>query len=165
MMNRPINAVVVNATLKSARLGERVYGDVTLRRRDGSEQRLGRVTVANRLGEVLVPGREGCFYFHDVMGAQGLHAYRALGGTEKIAFPMLIERVFGLLAILNLAMVSAWLAAEAGLQLVPLMLGVLATTAWAASRGCREAVLHDLKFESRVAAARNHRQAVLRSHA
>jgi hypothetical protein len=165
MMNRPINAVVVNATLTRVRLGERMYRNVTLRRRDGSEQRLGQVTVADRLGEVLVPGREGCFSFHDVMGAQGLHAYRPLGGAEKIAFPMLIERVFAALAILNLMLVSAWLAAEAGLQLVPLMLGVLATAAWATCRSCREAVLHDLKYESRVAAARNHRQAVLRSHA
>ena len=165
MMNRPIDAVVVSATLKSARLGERVYRDVALHRRDGSEQRLGQVTVADRLGEVLVPGREGRFSFHDMMGAQGLHAYRPLGGEEKVAFPMLIERVFGALAILNLVLVSAWLAAEAGLQLVPLMLGVLATTAWATCRGCREAVLHDLKYESRVAAARSHRQAVLRSHA
>ena len=165
MMNRPINAVVVSATLSRVRLGERVYRDVILRRRDGSEQRLGQVIVADRLGEVLVPGREGCFSFHDVMGAQGLHAYQPVGGTAKVAFPMLFERAFGALALLNLMLVSAWLAAEAGLQLVPLMLGVLATAAWATCRGCREAVLHDLKYESRVAAVRNHRQAVLRSHA
>jgi hypothetical protein len=165
MMNRPIEAVVVSATLKRAGFGERVYRDVVLRRRDGFEQPLGQVTVAERLGDVLTPGREGCFYFHDVMGAQGLHAYRPVGGTERIAFPMLVERIFALLALLNLTLVSAWLAAEAGLQLVPLMLGVLATTAWATCRGCREAVLHDLRYESRVAAARNHRQAVLRRHA
>jgi hypothetical protein len=164
MMNRPINAVVVTARLKRAALGERVYADVTLRRRDGSEQQLGRVTAPEALGDVLTPGREGCFYFHDMMGAQGLHAYRPVGGTERVAFPMLVERLFALLAMLNLALVSAFLAAEAGLPLVPLMLGVLATTAWATCRGCREAVLHDLKFESRVAASRNHRQAVMRSH-
>jgi hypothetical protein len=165
MMNRPIDAVVVSARLKRAALGERVYTDVTLRRRDGSEQQLGRVTAAEGLGDVLTPGREGCFYFHDMIGAQGLHAYRPAGGTERVAFPMLVERLFGLLAILNLALVSAFLAAEAGLPLVPLMLGVLATTAWATCRGCREAVLHDLRFESRVAASRNYRQAVMRSHA
>ena len=165
MMNRPINAVVVTARLKRAALGERVYSDVTLRRRDGSEQQLGRVTAPESLGDVLTPGREGCFYFHDMMGAQGLHGYRPVGGAERVAFPMLVERIFALLAILNLALVSAFLAAEAGLPLVPLMLGVLATTAWATCRGCREAVLHDLRFESRVAASRNHRQAVMRSHA
>ena len=165
MMNRPINAVVVSARLKRATYGERVYSDVTLRRRDGSEQKLGQVTAAGALGDVLTPGREGCFYFHDMMGAQGLHAYRPLGGAERVAFPMLVERVFALLAILNLAMVSAFLAAEAGLPLVPLMLGVLATTAWATCRGCREAVMHDFRFESRMAASRSHRQAVMRSHA
>ncbi len=161
MMNRPIDAVVVSATLKRAALGERVYRDVTLRRRDGSEQPLGQVTVAEKLGDVLTPGREGRFYFHDVMGAQGLHAYAPVGGSEQIAFPLLIERIFGGLALLNLLIVSGWLAAEAGLQLVPLMLGVLATTAWATTRGCREAVLHDLRYESRVAASRSHRRAVM----
>lgn len=161
MINRPINAVVVTARLKRAALGQRVYRDVTLRRRDGSEQQVGTVTVAETLGDVLTPGREGCFYFHDMMGAQGLHGYRPVGAAERVAFPMLVERIFGLLAILNLVLVSAFLAAEAGLPLVPLMLGVLATTAWATCRGCREAVLHDLRFERRVAAARSHRQAVL----
>jgi hypothetical protein len=165
MMNRPIDAVVVTARLKRAALGERVYTDVTLRRRDGVEQQLGRVTVPAALADVLTPGRQGCFYFHDLLGAQGLHAYRPVGGTERTAFPMLVERVFGLLAFLNLALVSAFLAAEAGLPLVPLMLGVLATTVWATCRGSREAVLHDLKFERRLAASRNHRQAVMRSHA
>lgn len=165
MMNRPIEAVIVAATLKRAALGERVYTAVTLRRRDGSEQDLGRVTVAERLGDVLIPGREGCFYFHDMMGTQGLHAFRPVGGTEQVAFPQLVERIFALLAFLNLALVSSWLAADAGLQLVPLMLGVIATTAWATCRSCREAVLHDLRFEGQVAAASNHRQAVLRSHA
>lgn len=164
MMNRPINAVVVTARLKRAGFGERVYREVTLRRRDGVEQRLGQVTAPEALGDVLTPGREGCFHFHDMMGAQGLHAYRPVGGCERIAFPMTVERIFGILAVLNLALVSAFLAAEAGLPLVPLMLGVLATTAWATCRGCREAVLHDLKFESRVAGSRNHRQAVMRSH-
>jgi hypothetical protein len=165
MMNRPIDAVVVSARLQRSALGERVYSEVTLRRRDGSEQRLGRVTAANRLGDVLVPGREGRFYFHDMMGSQGLHSYRPVGGSERVAFPMLVERVFGILALLNLAVVSAWLAAEAGLQLVPLMLGVLATMAWATCRGCREAVVHDLRYESRIARARSHRHAVMHSQA
>ena len=165
MMNRPIDAVVVTARLKRSALGERVYTDVTLRRRDGSEQQLGRVTAPASLSDVLTPGREGCFYFHHMLGAQGLHAYRPAGGAEQTAFPMLVERVFGLLALLNLAVVSAFLSVEAGLPLVPLMLGMLATTAWATCRGSREAVLHDLRYESRLAAARNHRQAVMRSHA
>jgi len=164
MMNRPIEGVVVSATLKRAALGERVYRDVTLRGRDGSELQLGLVSVAEPLGEVLVPGREGRFSFHDMIGAQGLHGYRPTGGAERIAFPMLLERVFALLAAINLMLVSAWLAAEAGLQLVPLIVGVLATMAWASCRGIREAVLHDCKHESRVASARSHRQAVLHSH-
>lgn len=165
MMNRPVDAVIVSATLKRVALGERVYNDVVLRRRDGCEQRLGQVTAADRLGDVLVAGREGCFHFHDLLEAQGLHAYRPLGGDEQVAFPMLVERVFGLLALLNLSLVAGWLAAEAGLQLMPLMVGVLATMAWATCRGIREAVLHDLRFERRVAAARSHREAVFRSHA
>ncbi len=164
MMNRPIDAVVVSANLKRSALGERVYSEVVLRRRDGSELRLGQVTVSNDLGDVLVPGREGCFSFHDMLGSTGLHAYRPVGGAERVAFPMLVERLFGALAIVNLMLVSAWLASQAGLQVVPLMVGVLATMAWATTRALREAVLHDFKYESQVA-ARSHRQAVLRGHA
>lgn len=165
MMNRPIDGVVITANPKRAALGERVHGDVTVRRRDGSEQHLGKVAVAGRLGDVLSPGREGRFYFHDVMGAQGMHAFRPVGGSESVAFPMLVERMFALLALLNLGLVSGWLAGEWGLPLVPLMLGILATVAWATIRGCREAVLLDLRYESRIAASRSHRAAVMRSHA
>lgn len=171
MMNRPIDAVVVSAALKRAAFGERVYDGVILRRRDGSETHVGRVTVASRLGDTLIPGRDGRFHFHDVMGSQGLHAFTpsrapadrnaasASAGAE-IAFPMLIERAFALLAVINLAIVAAWLSTDALLPMVPLALGIAATTAWATWRGCREAVLHDFKYESRVA-ARSHRQAVL----
>jgi len=165
MMNRPIDAVVVSANLKRSGLGERVYCDVVLRRRDGSELRLCQVTVSNKLGDVLVPGREGCFSFHDMLGSTGLHAYRPVGGPERVAFPMLVERLFAALAVINLLMVSVWLASQAGLQVVPLMVGVLATMAWATARALREAVLHDFKYESRTAAVRSHRQAVLRGHA
>jgi hypothetical protein len=165
MMNRPIEGMVIAATLKGSAFGQSVYQDVTLRRRDGSEQPLGGVMVAARLADALRPGREGRFYFHDILGSQGLHAFQPLGGAATIAFPQLVERAFALLAVLNLALVGAWIAAEGGLQLVPLMLGVLGTTAWATCRGCREAVLHDLQYESRVAATRSHRQAVLRGHA
>lgn len=165
MMNRPIEAVVIRATLKRSALGERVYDDVVLRRRDGSELRLGRVTAARRLGDVLAPGREGRFDFHDVMGTQGLHAFAPIGGVTTIAFPLLVERIFALLAIVNIVIVSAWLADDGLLALVPLMLGIAATAAWATWRGCREAVLHDLKYESRVAAIRSHRQAVMQRSA
>lgn len=165
MMNRPIDALVVSAALKRSAFGERVYRDVVLRRRDGAEIRMGQVSVSNQLGEVLVPGREGCFSFHDLLGATGLHAYRPVGGQERVAFPMLIERLFAWLAIANLMLVTAWLASQAGFQLVPLTVGVLATMAWATCRALREAVMHDFKYESQAACTRSHRQAVLRSHA
>lgn len=165
MMNRPIEGVVISATLKGSAFGQRVYQNVTLRRRDGAEQAIGGVMVAARLSGALTPGQEGRFYFHDIMGSQGLHAYEPVGGKVVLAFPKLVERVFALLALLNLAMVGGWISADGGLPLVPLMLGVLATTAWATCRGCREAVLHDFKYESRVSASRNHRRAVLRGHA
>lgn len=164
MMNRPIDGVVIAATLKGRAFGQRAYHDVTLRRRDGQEQRIGGIMVAERLGDVLIPGREGRFFFHDVMGSQGLHAYQPIGGEVRLAFPMLVERAFALLALLNLALVAAYISMDGALQIVPLMVGVLGTTAWATCRGCREAVLHDLKYESRVAASRSYREAVLRGH-
>ncbi|HEY0115034.1 MAG TPA: hypothetical protein VGB54_04875 [Allosphingosinicella sp.] len=164
MMNRPIDGVVVSARLKASAFGQSVYADVTLRRRDGAEQSLGGVMVSDRLSEVLTSGTAGRFFFHDIMGSQGLHAFEPLGGAARIVFPMLVERVFGLLALANLAIVAAWLSANSELQFVPLMLGVLGTIAWATCRGAREAVLHDFKYESRIAASRSHRQAVLRGH-
>lgn len=165
MMNRPIEGMVIAATLKGSAFGQRIYHGVTLRRRDGVEQQLGGVMVAARLGDALTPGREGRFYFHDIMGSQGLHAYQPAGAAAAVAFPRLVERLFALLAVLNLGLVGGWIAAEGGLQLVPLTLGVLGTMAWATFRGCREAILHDFKHESRVAASRSHRHAVLRGHA
>lgn len=166
MMNRPIDGVVLTARLTRATFGENVYRDVVLRRRDGSEVEIGQVRVAGQLGQVLVPGREGRFHFQAWMGVQGLYAYAPAGRSAAVAFPMHAERGFALLALLNLAMVAAWLAAEAGLPLLPLTLGVLATSAWATCRASRETLTHALKYEHRAAAARrSHRAAVMRSHA
>ena len=164
MMNRPIEGIVKSARLKHAAFGEHVFTDVVIRLRDGSEREIGKVSAASDLADVLTPGREGCFYFHDVMGAQGLHAYRACGEAEHVAFPKRIERMFFIVALLNLGMVSVYLSGEWGLPLVPLTLGVMATCAWAFMRGSREAVLHDLRYESRMA-ARSHRRAVMNGYA
>lgn len=162
MMNRPIDGVVLTARLARAALGENVYRNVALRRRDGSEVKIGQVRVAQQLGQVLVPGREGRFHFQAWMGVQGLYAYAPVGRNASVAFPMHAERGFALLALLNLAMVAAWLPAESGLPLVPLTLGVLATSAWATCRACRETLTHALKYENRTAAARrSHRRAVM----
>jgi hypothetical protein len=164
MMNRPIEGVVIAGTRKGAAFGQSVFRDVVLRRRDGVEQKLGGVMVASSLDHALVPGAEGRFFLHEMMGSQGLHGFEPAGGTTQLAFPKLVERVFAVLAFINLALCGAWISATGDLQLVPLMVGVLATTGWATCRGCREAVLHDFRFEDRVAAARTHRQAVLRGH-
>ncbi len=164
MMNRPVEGTVLSARLKHAAFGEHVFGDVVIRLRDGSEREIGKVSAANDLADVLTPGREGCFYFHDVMGAQGLHAYRASGETEHVAFPKRVERMFFIIALLNLGLVSVFLSGEWGLPLVPLTLGVMATAAWAIMRGSREALLHDLRYESRMM-ARSHRRAVMNGYA
>lgn len=164
MMNRPIEGVVQSARLKHAAFGEHVFTDVVIRLRDGSARELGKVSAASDLADVLTPGREGCFYFHDVMGSQGLHAYRAKGEKEHVVFPKRIERMFFIVALLNLGMVSVYLSGEWGLPLVPLTLGVIATAAWAIMRGSREAVLHDLRYESRMM-ARSHRRAVMSGYA
>lgn len=164
MMNRPIEGTVVSVKLKRAAFGEHVFSNVVIRRRDGSEHELGKVSAANDLADVLSPGRDGCFYFHDVMGTQGLHAYRARGEAEHVAFPKRVERMFFIVALLNLGMVSVFLSGEWGLPLVPLTLGVMATAAWAIMRGSREAVLHDLRYESRMM-ARSHRRAVMNGYA
>lgn len=165
MMNRPIEGVITAATRKASAFGQTVYRDVTLRRADGVEQKLGGVMVAAKLEQALQPGSEGRFFFHDVMGSQGMHGFAPRGGKTELAFPKLVEHVFAALALVNLGLVAAWISAEGALQLVPLMIGVLATTAWATCRGLRQAVMHDFKYESRVAAARTHRQAVFGRHA
>lgn len=163
MMNRPIEGTVARAQLRHVAFGEHVFRNVVIRLRDGSERELGRVSAASDLADVLTPGREGCFYFHDVMGSQGLHAYRAMGEKEHVAFPKRIERMFFIVALLNLGMVSVYLSGEWGLPLVPLTIGVMATAAWAIMRGSREAVLHDLRYESRMM-ARSHRRAVMSAY-
>lgn len=165
MMNRPMEGVVIAATMRGGALGQRSYRDVALRRTDGSEQRLGNVLVAEKLGDVLVPGRTGRFYFHDILGSQGLHAFQPAGETARLAFPKLVEHMFALLAALNLALVSAGISMSGELQMVPLTLGVLGTTAWASCRALRQAVLHDFRYERQLGGARSYRQAVMRGHA
>lgn len=160
MHHSPIEGRMVAATLSRSFAGERVYRGVVIRRRDGADQRIGRVTVPAQLADVMAEGSEGRFFLHDVMGSRGLHAFAAADGSPRTAFPRLTEIVFAVLAAFNLLIVAVALTYEAGLPIVPLALGVLATSAWAACRGTREAILLDFG-NRRYAAARTHRQAVL----
>jgi hypothetical protein len=165
MMNRPIDGVVISSTRKASAFGQSVYAGVTIRARDGAEKAIGGIMVSSRLADAMKPGTEGRFFLHDVMGAQGLHGFQPTGGKTRLAFPMLAERAFALLAVINLVLVWAWMSADGELRFVPLTIGILATTLWATFRGGREAVLHDFRHESRVATARSHRQAVMGRHA
>jgi hypothetical protein len=166
MMNRPIEGIVTSATLVRRLARHSFWRDVTLRRADGTEVNFSRLTVATPLEAALAQGTAGKFHFHDIVGAQGLHAFSAAGRGEPVqAFPKLVEHLFAGLAVLNLALAAGWISLGGVLAPVPLTTGVLATMAWATCRGARQAVLHDLRYENRLAARRTHRAAVMHSHA
>lgn len=151
MMNRPIDGRIMQARLVRARFGQRVYSEVAIRRHDGTSITLGKIVAARALADALVPGQEGRFYFHDILGAQGLHGHRRTDGTEIHDFPVGMEWALAALALVNLIVAGACLNSAAGLCLLPLVLGVMALIGWIASRACRQAILHDLNHERRVA--------------
>lgn len=165
-MNRPIEGIVTAATLRRRLLGHSFWRDVTVRRADGTEVRFARLTTAARLDAALAVGKAGRFHFHDLVGVQGLHAFAETDGRETAnAFPKLVETAFAGLALLNLGLAAGWMSLSGVLSPVPLATGVLATMAWATCRGARQAILHDLKFDNRLAARRTHRAVVMHSHA
>lgn len=147
MMHRPIEGILTVARLKRSLLGQSVFTDVTVRRFDGSHERIGDIVLSDRLRDALVPGASGRFYFHDVAGTKGMHGFKPAGGTARMAFPTLHERIFAAFGGLNLALAIGWLLLTGNLRLLPLLVGVLAMTGWVIYRASRQAIMHDSQHD------------------
>jgi hypothetical protein len=154
MMNRAIDGIVTVARLKRGALGQSIYSDVTIRRTDGSLEQLGSLVVANALRDVLAPGTGGRFYFHDIMGARGLHGFQPAGQAARMMFPRVNELALGLMGLLNLVMVFGWMLMDGGLRVLPFMIGVACVIGWAVFTASRQALTHDFRHETRMMSGR-----------
>ena len=147
MMHRPIEGTLMVPRLKRSLLGQSVYSDVTVRRMDGSQETVGDIVISDKLRDALAPGASGRFYFHDIAGTRGMHGFKAAGGAARMAFPMLHERVFAAIGGLNLMLAITLVLLTGELRLLPLLVGVLATTGWVIYRASRQAILHDSEHD------------------
>lgn len=148
MMNHPIDGTLVQATPRGGLFGQAAYDGVTVRRADGREVRLGRVSVPAELAEAMVPGTEGRFFFHDIAGTKGMHGFKSAAGPVRGAFPRLIEDAFGALTMINLLMLATLLTLDGELRLLPAMMAALGATIWVIFAASRQAIMHDFNFEA-----------------
>ena len=161
MMNRPIEGVLVEARLRRGMFGQFAYDDVTVRRTDGGEVRLGRVAVPIELKATMAPGTQGRFCFHDVVGRKGMHGFVSAAGEVRAGYPRLIEDAFGALTMLNLVMLATMLTWDGGLRLMPAMMAALGATLWMIFAASRQAIVHEFNFEVGIA-TRSRRSAAQR---
>jgi hypothetical protein len=154
MMNHPIEGTLVQARPRSRWFGQQSFDAVVVRRADGSEAEIGRVSVPVELAGAMAPGSRGRFYFHDVLGQQGMHGFKPLNGAARGAFPRLAEDAFGALTMINLVILATMLTLDGNLRLMPALMAALGTTLWIALAASRQAIVHDFEFEEGVAKAR-----------
>lgn len=146
MMNHRIEGVLVEAKLRRGMFGQHSYDDVTVRRGDGWEVKLSRVSVAAEMRSLMVPGTQGEFHFHEVVGLKGMHGFKSAAGEVKGAFPRLIEDAFGALTMINLVMLATLLSWDGNMRLMPAMMAALGATVWIMFAASRQAIVHDFKF-------------------
>lgn len=148
MMNQVIEGMIVRAEPRRGRFGQQAFDAVTVRRADGSEARIGRVSVPAELASAMAPGTHGRFFFHDVMGRRGLHGFKPEKGAVRGAFPRMIEDAFGALTMVNLVILATMLTLDGNLRLMPAMMAALGATLWMAFAASRQAIEHYFNFDA-----------------
>jgi hypothetical protein len=106
--HQAVDGTLVVAQLKRNLLGGAVYKDVTVREADGNHRNLGTILVLNDMRHAMAPGSRGRFYFYDVLGSKGIHAFRPKGGTAHMHFPYRWDIMSWGLGVLNLMVAMAW---------------------------------------------------------
>lgn len=126
MAHRAIDGTLTVARLSGMPvLGGATYRDVTFKRADGREERIGRMLVLDDLRPVMVPGTRGRFYFHDVGGTRGMHGFRAPSGEAYGSFPLRWERMMALVGLLSLVTALTRLAFDGSFPMLQFSLGVI----------------------------------------
>ena len=154
MMNHPIDGMLSNATLQRSMFGQLSYRDVAIRRSGGSQVTFARLSVPAELRQLMEPGTQGRFFFHEVVGFEGLHGFASEDGEVRKAFPRLIEDAFGALTMINLVMLATMLSLDGNLRLMPALMAALGATIWIMFAASRQAIVHEFDFKAGVARTR-----------
>src|SRR5688572_24486861 len=93
----------IDGTLEAAALKRRVrnisiYDNLTFRRDDGSEHRLGKSVVPNEVADALKPGTKGRFYLYSSIDHKGV---RGAGGVSAYGYARNNERLMLIVLVLN----------------------------------------------------------------
>jgi hypothetical protein len=136
MANILIDGTITKAELRRAALGQSIFETLSIRARDGSEHSFKKLIVPNALKDLLVPGVNGRFYLHSFVDQKGLQGIRTAHGAHY-AFPRNAERLFAVMALLNLFVLITWLMLDGEVRMLPTMFGGLTAACWFGLRSVR----------------------------
>lgn len=81
-----IDGTVVEVDAARARWGQTLYKNVTIRKADGSEERIGKFAAAGQVQDMVAEGTTGRFYLFKNVGQRGFCGFRG-NGEEIYAYP------------------------------------------------------------------------------
>ncbi len=124
MANVVIDGTIEEAKLRRAGKWQSVFDTVTIRRDNGARETFNKLIVANPLVDAVRAGSSGRFYLHSFIDQKGLHGIRG-EGRSQLAFPRSVETLLGIMGVLNMIMLVAWIAMDGGVRLLPAIFGPL----------------------------------------
>lgn len=124
MSNSIIDGTIVEARLKRAAKAQSLFDVVTFRLADGSTHSMKRIGVAPEVAALLTPGTSGRFYLYKLADQRGIHGVRTDDGRAAAGYPRILERLIGVVGILNLALAVMWLVTDGELRLLPTIAGL-----------------------------------------
>ena len=115
---------------RSAR-GITVFKSIRFRGDDGSSRTVTKAVVKRPVADEIAPGAKGRFYLFNAFDMKGIHGVRTPDGRAVYEFPGgTNQKLFLVIAIINVFWIVVMLALEGGLPLLGVALAVIGTAGW-----------------------------------
>jgi len=137
MGTKTIDGTLEAVWLKRRRANIAIYDRLQFRLADGRGVTVGKSVVGPAVADRLVPGTSGRFYLFTAIDHKGLHGVREAGGGAAFAFPTVNETAMGIVALLNIAWLTASILLADKIPLLPLFLTLLSVPGYFLYRATR----------------------------
>ncbi len=130
MATSTIDGTVEEVVPGRRRGGITVFKSIRFLLDDGSSRTVTKAVVKQSVADELVPGAKGRFYLFKAFDIGGVHGVRTPDGRSIYAFPANNQKLFLVLAILNLLWIAVMIAARGAVPMLGVALLVLAAVGW-----------------------------------
>ena len=125
-----IDGTVEEAVPGRSRGGTTVFKSIRFQLDDGSSRTVTKAIVKQDVADEFKPGARARFYLFNAFDIKGVHGVRTPDGRAVYAFPTSNQKLFLILAGVNLAWIAFTLATKGGVPLLGVAMLILAGVGW-----------------------------------